>query len=197
MLVGGNGSGKSTLLRVLAGLLQPSAGSIRSQGRLALVFQNPDHQLLLPSCGSDLQLWLPPELTAPQRRQQASEALELVGLPGFSERPIHTLSGGQKQRLAIAGALASGANLLLLDEPTALLDPTSQREIVGLIRRLTAQRERPLAALWVTHRLEELEACDGAALVQAGRVGPWQTGDALHRQLLNRQGALPGGQAKR
>ena len=79
----------------------------------------------------------------------------------------------------------------------ALLDPASQQEIVGLLRRLTQRPERPLAALWVTHRLEELAACDGAALMDAGRVGPWQTGVALQRQLLNRQGALPGGGAKR
>ena len=199
MLVGGNGSGKSTLLRVLAGLLQASSGLVQCPGQAALVFQNPDHQLLLPSCGSDLQLSLPDGLSAADGRARVQHALAQVGLGGLEERPIHTLSGGQKQRLAIAGALASGARLLLLDEPTALLDPDSQHDILALMHELTHRQEQPLAALWVTHRLEELEACDGAALMRSGQVGPWQSGDALQHQLLGaiRSRALPGGRGKR
>lgn len=183
MLVGSNGSGKSTLLRLIAGLLQPSAGTIRTALRPALVFQNPDHQLLLPSCGSDVQLGMPAGLTAAERSSRLREALAQVGLEGMAGRPIHTLSGGQKQRLAIAGALASEASLLLLDEPTALLDPISQQEVLSLISRLCLRREAPLTALWVTHRLEELQRCQGAARMEAGRVGPWQEGAVLHRQL--------------
>ena len=196
MLVGGNGSGKSTLLRLLAQLLEPAEGTIAIRGRAALVFQNPDHQLLLPSCGSDLELWLPPDLSPAERRRRTQAALAQVGLSDFESRPIHTLSGGQKQRLAIAGALASGAELLLLDEPTALLDPESQSEILALLVALTHRDDPPLAALWVTHRLEELQQCDGAAQMRAGRCGPWQQGAAL-QLTLQRQGALPGGRAKR
>ena len=196
MLVGGNGSGKSTLLRLLAGLLEPCGGTIAIAGRAALVFQNPDHQLLLPSCGSDLELWLAAGLSPEARRERIRTALAQVGLAGFEGRPIHTLSGGQKQRLAIAGALASGAELLLLDEPTALLDPTSQAEILALLVALTHRQEQPLAALWVTHRLEELQQCDGAALMQDGRCGPWQQGATLRTQL-ERGRALPGGRGKR
>jgi energy-coupling factor transport system ATP-binding protein len=183
MLVGSNGSGKSTLLRLIAGLLRPRHGRVETSGRVALVFQNPDHQLLLPSCGSDLQLALPAGLPPPERRERVERALRQVGLEGMARRPIHTLSGGQKQRLAIAGALASDASLLLLDEPTALLDPESQQEVLVLIRRLCHRPERPLTGLWVTHRLEELELCDGAARMEAGRIAPWQTGDALRRGL--------------
>jgi energy-coupling factor transport system ATP-binding protein len=137
------------------------------------VFQNPDHQLLLPSCGSDLQLGLPSGLPAAERTARMERALQQVGLGGMERRPIHTLSGGQKQRLAIAGALASDAELLLLDEPTALLDPDSQREVLALIRSLCSRDERPITALWITHRLEELDCCNGAARMEAGRVGPW------------------------
>ena len=126
MLVGGNGSGKSTLLRLIAGLLTPRSGQISTPLKAALVFQNPDHQLLLPSCSSELLLALPEGLSPGQRSDRIHTALEQVGLSGLAQRPIHTLSGGQKQRLAIAGALASQASLLLLDEPTALLDPSSQ-----------------------------------------------------------------------
>ena len=140
MLVGSNGSGKSTLLRLIAGLLTPTAGHITCQGRPALVFQNPDHQLLLPSCGTDLQLSLAEGLSREERRRRVAEALAQVGLSGLEGRPIHTLSGGQKQRVAIAGALASGADLLLLDEPTALLDPVSQTEVLELIHRLCHQQ---------------------------------------------------------
>ena len=136
MLVGSNGSGKSTLLRLIAGLLTPQAGQIHTACKAALVFQNPDHQLLLPSCGSELLLALPEGLGASERRDRLQWALAQVGLAGMAERPIHTLSGGQKQRLAIAGALASEAQLLLLDEPTALLDPESQGAALELVHQL-------------------------------------------------------------
>ena len=183
MLVGRNGSGKSSLLRVITGLLIPQAGQVVRRGRCALVFQNPDHQLLLPSCSSELLLTIDPRLNPAERRQRANAAQDQVGLGGLAERPIHGLSGGQKQRLAIATALASEADLLLLDEPTALLDPDSQHEVLALIRSLSQRTERPLSALWITHRLEELEQCDGAARMQAGRIGPWMPGEQLARQL--------------
>ena len=193
MLVGGNGSGKSTLLRLIAGLLTPTAGHIACQCRPALVFQNPDHQLLLPSCGSDLQLALPDGLSDRERAVRVASVLSQVGLAGLQQRPIHTLSGGQKQRLAIAGALASDATLLLLDEPPALLDPDSQKEVLELIHRLCHRSPSPLTALWITHRLEELERCDGAARMEAGAIGPWQSGESLQRSLA----PLPGGRAER
>ena len=124
-----------------------------------------------------------------------SAALAQVGLAGFEGRPIHTLSGGQKQRLAIAGALAGDADLLLLDEPTALLDPDSQREVLQLIERLCHRSEQPLSALWITHRLEELDHCDAAAEMEAGRIGAWQQGPALRRRIESRLAPLPGGRA--
>jgi energy-coupling factor transport system ATP-binding protein len=183
MLVGGNGSGKSTLLRLIAGLLEPARGRLLRPLKPALVFQNPDHQLLLPSCGSDIELSLPTDLSRSERGAAVEAALTQVGLSGFRQRPIHSLSGGQKQRLAIAGALASRAQLLLLDEPTALLDGESQGEVLQLIRDLCSQTPHPLTALWITHRLEELAWCDGAALVERGSVGPWQRGATLRSRL--------------
>ena len=183
MLVGSNGSGKSTLLRLIAGLLTPRSGQIHTPLKAALVFQNPDHQLLLPSCSSELLLALPEGLSPGQRSDRIHTALEQVGLSGMAQRPIHTLSGGQKQRLAIAGALASEASLLLLDEPTALLDPGSQSDALELVHHLSHRSEQPLTALWITHRLEELQRCDGAALMEQGHMGPWQSGNALAQQL--------------
>ncbi len=169
MLVGANGSGKSTLLRVIMGLIQPDSGRVECSHPASLVFQNPDHQLLLPSCGADLQLGMPSQLSPAQRQERLGTALERVGLQGFAQRPIHTLSGGQKQRLAIAAALASDSGLLLLDEPTALLDPRSQDEVLTLVRQLCSEG---LTALWVTHRLEELDCCDGAFPMRQGAIGP-------------------------
>ena len=172
MLVGANGSGKSTLLRVIMGLIQPDSGRVECLHPSSLVFQNPDHQLLLPSCGADLQLGMPSQLSPAERQERLGIALERVGLQGFAQRPIHTLSGGQKQRLAIAAALAGDSGLLLLDEPTALLDPQSQQEVLTLVRHLCSEG---LTALWVTHRLEELDCCDGAFPMHQGTVGPAMT----------------------
>ena len=183
MLVGSNGSGKSTLFRMIGGLVQPQSGSFHCALKPALVFQNPDHQLLLPSCGSELLLNLPRHLNQEQRRERINCLLEQVGLAGMATRPIHTLSGGQKQRLAIAGALASDANLLLLDEPTALLDPASQATVLAAVQQLCHRSQAPLTALWVTHRLDELDHADGAARMENGRIGPWRNGEKLRRQL--------------
>ena len=183
MLVGSNGSGKSTLFGLIAGLIEPQSGSIKTAHRSALVFQNPDHQLLLPSCSSDLILGMNPGLVSSERRERVRRRLHDLGLAGLERRPIHALSGGQKQRLAIAGALASEATLLLLDEPTALLDPDSQTSVLAAVQELCRAPEAPLTALWITHRLEELACADGAAQMSEGRIGPWMSGTELQRRL--------------
>jgi energy-coupling factor transport system ATP-binding protein len=182
MLLGTNGSGKSTLLRILAGLSLPQSGQIHLKEPLGFVFQNPDHQLVLPTVGADIAFGLVEEkLSYAQVRERVAEALEAVNLLHLMRRPIYTLSGGQKQRVAIAGAIARHCNVLLLDEPTALLDPESQFDLVTRVRTLV--RERGLTALWVTHRLEELSYCDGAVLLQEGRVVQSGTPDALKQRL--------------
>ena len=89
----------------------------------------------------------------------------------------------KRQRLAIAGALASNAGLLLLDEPTALLDPQSQRAVLSAVHTLCHHPTRPITALWITHRLEELNEADGAAQMDHGRIGPWATGRELRQRL--------------
>ncbi len=183
MLVGSNGSGKSTLFRLIAGMLAVESGEIDCTLQPALMFQNPDHQLLLPTCGSDLRLSLPRNLTQHESSKRIRLALEQVGLAGMELRPIHTLSGGQKQRLALAGALASEANLLLLDEPTALLDPSSQKNVLGIVQRLCRRSKDPITAIWITHRLEELQYSDGAARMEGGKVSSWSDGKRLSKDL--------------
>ncbi len=183
MLLGTNGSGKSTLLRLLAGLEQPQSGEIQMQRPVGFVFQNPDHQLVMPTVGADVAFGLVEEkLTPPQVRQRVEEALEIVNLLPLYRRPIYALSGGQKQRVAIAGAIARHSQVLLLDEPTALLDPDSQRDLVQQVRKLVSHQK--IAALWVTHRLEELDYCDGAFLLEQGQVVDRGEPDRLKQRLM-------------
>ncbi len=184
MIVGGNGSGKSTLFRLISGIIEPQSGQMFCSLKPALMLQNPDHHLLLPSCGSDLLLSLPLGLNAIERNKKINFALEQVGLKDFADRPIHTLSGGQKQRLALAGALLSQSNLLLLDEPTALLDPLSQKSILKIVRKISREsNKKPITALWITHRLEELTYCDGAAIMRQGQLGQWSSGEKIISKL--------------
>tara|TARA_Y100001968_G_scaffold45599_1_gene35617 strand:- start:41 stop:745 length:705 start_codon:yes stop_codon:yes gene_type:complete len=183
MIVGKNGSGKSTLFRLLNGMIEKDSGNFYCELRPSLMFQNPDHQLLLPTCKSDLMLSIPRSLTDSQRQKLIDKVLNQVGMKGFESRPIHTLSGGQKQRLALAGALASGSNLLLLDEPTALLDPISQNSVLEIVKELCSDKKNPMTAIWITHRINELKFCDSAAIMDKGSIGPWLTGEDLFNQL--------------
>jgi energy-coupling factor transport system ATP-binding protein len=183
MLLGTNGSGKSTLLRLLAGLEQPQSGEIQMQRPVGFVFQNPDHQLVMPTVGADVAFGLVEEkLTPPQVRQRVEDALEMVNLLPLYRRPIYALSGGQKQRVAIAGAIARHSQVLLLDEPTALLDPDSQIDLVQQVRKLVTRHK--ISALWVTHRLEELDYCDGAFLLEQGQVVDRGEPDQLKQRLM-------------
>ncbi len=180
MLLGANGSGKSTLLRLLAGLLTPTRGRIVLAGEAALVLQNPDHQVIMPTVGADVAFGLaglPPTVWA----ERVEQALRFVGLWELQRRPVYTLSGGQKQRLAIAGALARQVPILLLDEPTAFLDPDQQLELVQQVQQLV--RTTGITALWVTHRLEELAYCDQAVLLSEGRITHQGTGPQLQQYI--------------
>jgi energy-coupling factor transport system ATP-binding protein len=169
MLLGTNGSGKSTLLRLVAGLLTPQSGTISIAHPLGFVFQNPDHQLVMPTVGADVAFGLVKENLSPaQIRARVQESLAAVNLLELERRPIYALSGGQKQRIAIAGALARHCEVLLLDEPTALLDADTQLELVSQVQKLVKSRQ--ITALWVTHRLDELDYCDGAFLLEGGKV---------------------------
>jgi energy-coupling factor transport system ATP-binding protein len=193
MLLGANGSGKSTLLKLLAGLITPTQGRVHLAGAVGLVLQNPDHQVIMPSVGADVAFGLaalPPELW--EARVEA--ALRLVGLWELHRRPVYTLSGGQKQRLAIAGALARQVPILLLDEPTAFLDPEQQLELVQQVQNLV--RTTGITALWVTHRLEELAYCDQAVLLAGGRIVQQGTGTQweqyIHQHHLDGLDGLDG-----
>jgi len=186
MLLGTNGSGKSTLLRLLAGLLKTKSGEIQLQGRVGFVFQNPDHQLVMPTVGADVAFGLvEAKLPWIEVKQRVEDALTAVKLLELQRRPIYALSGGQKQRIAIAGALARHCEVLLLDEPTALLDPDSQNDLVIEVKRLV--KTRGLTALWVTHRLEELNYSDGAFLLENGQVIGQGDPEPLKQRLMQKE----------
>jgi len=189
MLLGTNGSGKSTLLKLLGGLLQPHSGTLDIHQPFGFVFQNPDHQLVMPTVATDVAFSLGGDgLSSLEVRHRVEESLTAVNLNHLQRRPIYALSGGQKQRVAIAGAIARHCEVLLLDEPTALLDPDSQIDLVKQVRRLV--KERGITALWVTHRLQELDYCDGAFLLDRGCVVDQGDPVRLEQRLMELQGSL-------
>ena len=174
MLVGENGCGKSTLLKLIKGILQPTYGYIKRPSNLSLVFQNPDHQILMPTCGSELILNMKGDLSKRVINYKVKYSLNSVGLEGFWKRPVHTLSGGQKQRLAIASAFISESNFILMDEPTAFLDKLSRKKILDIIKTLIQNKTQPKTVLWITHRLDELVYADKVSVMKMGKLSPWQ-----------------------
>ncbi len=174
MLLGENGCGKSTILKLIKGIFQPTKGTIKRPDNLSIVFQNPDHQILMPTCGSELILNIKEKISKKDIHEKVNRVLMDVGLTGFLKRPVHTLSGGQKQRLAIASALISQSNFILMDEPTALLDEFSQNQIIQIIKSLTIKKNNPITVLWITHRLEELIYADKVSEMRNGQLSGWQ-----------------------
>ncbi len=173
MIIGENGCGKSTLLKLAQGIIEPTKGKIEKPKTISMVFQNPDHQILMPTCGSELILNFKENLSIRETHLKAHQALAVVGLEDFYRRPIHTLSGGQKQRLAIASALVSESKFILMDEPTALLDEFSQKNILKIVKKLTSDAENPITVIWITHRIEELQYADKVAEMQYGKLSEW------------------------
>ena len=185
-LIGHTGSGKSTLVQHLNGLIQPTEGSIYYNGKdindsdfnkkelrskVGLVFQYPEHQLFEVDVFSDV-CFGPKNLGLPQKEVElrAYEALKLVGLPDecFYQSPFD-LSGGQKRRAAIAGVLAMKPEVLILDEPTAGLDPKGRDEILGQIKRL--REETGMTIVLVSHSMEDVaEYVDRIIVMNHGSV---------------------------
>lgn len=156
-LVGANGSGKSTLLRVMHGLLQPTAGDVQRQAQVsqAMLFQRPYLMRLSSQANVALGLWLrgTPWHAAQER---ARVALARVGLAAQAQRNARNLSGGQQQRVALARAWALQPSMLLLDEPTASLDPHAKREVESLIQEM-AQQDAGLALIFASHNLGQVK----------------------------------------
>ena len=170
-IVGPNGSGKSSLLRLMHGLLRPTSGEVRHTHGLtqSLMFQHPHWLRSSVRLNVSLGLWLDREqgLGWQACQQRALQALGLVGLAHLAERPARQLSGGEQQRVALARALARHPHVLLLDEPTASLDPQARREFESLLQ---PGSETP-TLIWVTHQLAQAKRMATRVIcLQAGRV---------------------------
>ncbi|MDR1472816.1 MAG: energy-coupling factor ABC transporter ATP-binding protein [Synergistaceae bacterium] len=177
-LIGANGSGKSTLLMLLAGCFAPSRGEVLLRGEPAgqdlwmlknsagLVFQEPDDQLFMPSVLEDAAFGLVArDVPAEEARAIARACLEKLGIQHLADRPPHRLSGGEKRSAALAGILAMKPEIILLDEPSASLDPRARRNLIGTLRELDK------TMVIATHDLEMASAlCDAAVLLFKGRV---------------------------
>jgi tungstate transport system ATP-binding protein len=181
VILGPNGAGKTVLLRMLAGLLAPAGGTIdwggraRPAGRLAMVFQQP--MLLRLSVAANVEFALRPQgLDAAARRLRTREVLERVGLAARSGDSARLLSGGERQRLALARAWAMRPRLLLLDEPTASLDPTATEQVETIIREIRTDGAK---VLMTTHNLgQATRLADDILFLADGRV---QEHDEAHR----------------
>ena len=182
-VLGHNGSGKSTLAKHINAILQPTDGVVYVEGidtsndemvfeirqRVGMVFQNPDNQLVATVVEEDVAFGLENLGVKPgEIRTRVDEALKDVGMYEFREHAPHQLSGGQKQRIAIAGILAMKPKCIVLDEPTAMLDPQGRREVIKTIRRLN--REHNTTVVYITHFMDEAVLADRVIVIDNGRV---------------------------
>ena len=195
-VVGANGSGKSTLAKLFNGILLPSGGKVYVDGmdtldeavileirrRVGLVFQNPDNQIVSNLVEDDVafapeNLGIPPE----EIRRRVDEALKAVGMYGLRRHAPHLLSGGQKQRVAIAGVIAMRPQCIVLDEPTAMLDPIGRREVLDTVRRLSL--EHGITVVLITHHMSECIAADRLVVLSEGEIALDDTPRAVFVQV--------------
>ena len=182
-ILGHNGSGKSTLARHLNALMFPEEGTVWIDGRdskavenshelrrvCGMVFQNPDNQIIASVVEEDVAFG-PENLGVPQNKLsgRVSGALDMTEMKVFAKKNPNHLSGGQKQRVAIAGVLAMESPCIVLDEPTAMLDPKGRRDVLETMRFLN--REKGITIILITHNMEEAVDADVIHLMKDGKV---------------------------
>jgi energy-coupling factor transport system ATP-binding protein len=182
-ILGGNGCGKSTLAKHFNSILLPSGGKVYVAGmdtldenllldirrRVGMVFQNPDNQIVASVVEEDV-AFAPENLGVPSEeiRHRVDSALERVGMSSYARHAPHLLSGGQKQRIAIAGVIAMEPKCIVLDEPTAMLDPNSRRDVMELVRHLN--KEKGIAVILITHHTDEVVDADSIILMEKGKI---------------------------
>ncbi len=181
-VLGHNGCGKSTLAKHLNGILVATSGKVLINGidaadddriydirqTVGMVFQNPDNQLVATVVEEDVafapeNLGVPPE----EIRKRVDDALKAVNMYDYREHSPHQLSGGQKQRVAIAGVLAMAPDCIVLDEPTAMLDPKGRKEVMKTVKELNA---KGITIVFITHYMEEAAKADRVVVMDKGRI---------------------------
>lgn len=182
-ILGHNGSGKSTLAKLFNALYVPGSGTVWVCGmdtkdddlvfdirqHAGMVFQNPDNQIVANVVEEDI-AFAPENLgVAPAEiRQRVDDALQQVGMYEYRTHAPHLLSGGQKQRIAIAGVIAMRPKCIVLDEPTAMLDPQGRRDVLQTVRRLN--REAGITIILITHHMDEAAQADRVIAMETGRI---------------------------
>lgn len=182
-ILGHNGSGKSTIAKLTNGILFPDSGTVTSCGivtrddesifdvrrNIGMVFQNPDNQIVSSIVEEDVafgveNLGVPPE----ECRRRVDEALKTVGMYDYRDKSPNRLSGGQKQRVAVAGIIAMLPECIVLDEPTAMLDPSGRKEVIDTVLKLN--KERGITILLITHNMDEAVRADRVVVVDDGVI---------------------------
>ena len=182
-ILGHNGSGKSTIAKLCNAILTPTEGTVLVKGldtrvdanlipvrrKVGMVFQNPDNQIVASVVEDDV-AFAPENLGVEPKeiRRRVDEALRRVGMYEFRLHAPHRLSGGQKQRIAIAGVLAMHPEILVLDEPTAMLDPSGRREVLSTVEDL--RRETGMTVLLITHHMDECVNADRVVVISDGAI---------------------------
>lgn len=182
-VLGHNGSGKSTLAKHFNAILVPNEGKVTVCGidttdenklydirqQVGMVFQNPDNQIVSNVVEEDV-AFAPENLGVPTQeiRRRVDEALEAVGMAAYKKHAPHLLSGGQKQRVAIAGVLAMRPKTIVLDEPTAMLDPQGRQEVVSIVEKLS--REQNITVILITHHMDEAICADRVIAMDDGKI---------------------------
>ena len=183
VILGHNGSGKSTVAKLSNSIFLPTEGKVFVNGMdtsdenneincrktVGVVFQNPDNQIVASIVEEDVAFG-PENLCVEQKelRKRVDEALQSVGMYDYRMHETHKLSGGQKQRVAIAGILAMRPQCIVLDEPTAMLDPKGRREVMRAVRKLN--EEEGITVLFITHFMEESVFADRVMVMDDGKV---------------------------
>ena len=182
-VLGSNGCGKSTLAKHFNSILLPTGGKvwvcgmdtsdedrlIQDRRNVGMVFQNPDNQIVANVVEEDVAFG--PEnlgIASPEIRRRVDQALQQVGMSHFAQHAPHLLSGGQKQRIAIAGVIAMQPKCIVLDEPTAMLDPRGRREVVETVSRLN--KEKGITVVLITHHMDEAAQADRVVVMHRGKV---------------------------
>jgi len=196
VILGHNGSGKSTLAKLMNALLLPTKGNVYVNGMntndsdkiwdirqtAGMVFQNPDNQLVATIVEEDVAFGPENQGIEPKEiRRRVDEALEIVEMGQYKKHAPHLLSGGQKQRIAIAGILAMNPDCIVLDEPTAMLDPSGRIEVMKTIQKLNKEEKKTI--VHITHYMDEAVSADRIIVMEEGQVVLEGTPKAVFSQV--------------